>query len=368
MVGQSTSEITPRERFASAFRFRDADRIPTAEILINPHITDILLGDRYPLPVDAGYRNGIRHARACAELGLDAIVFWPDKPRRFRSPLPDGRWVDEFGRVWQEDPTPGAFMARYLAGAIHSWEDARRFRALPAIPERLPEAPVKALMEEYRNYPFVVGHAGPFELIYEGMGIEEFCCKLYDDRPLVRYILDQRTDWYIELMRAAVSLGAEYIIVCDDAGFKGSPLLSPRDFSELMAPCYEKIVSSLDVPCIWHSDGYIMDLLPVVMDCGFKGVQALEPAAGIDLAEAKRRFGDRLVLMGNVDCGYVLCQPDLSLVRKEVDRCISDAGGGGGYVLTCSNSLHMGVLPENAIEMHRYAREAGKRMSTAANS
>jgi uroporphyrinogen-III decarboxylase len=79
----------------------------------------------------------------------------------------------------------------------------------------------------------------------------------------------------------------------------------------------------------------------------------------MDMGEIKREFGKDLVLLGNMDGNQILCQPDLRLVRKEVDRCLKEGMEGGGYMLSIAGSAHEGVQLEALIEMCRYVKEAG---------
>ena len=50
----------------------------------------------------------------------------------------------------------------------------------------------------------------------------------------------------------------------------------------------------------------------------------------------------------------------LEEVRKEVRRCMSQAKEGGGYMLSDSNSLHVGCNIDAVLEMYRYAKEIGE--------
>jgi hypothetical protein len=63
--------------------------------------------------------------------------------------------------------------------------------------------------------------------------------------------------------------------------------------------------------------------------------------------------------MGNVDGNEILCQSDLSLVQKEVDRCLKEGMKGGGFILSIAGSAHEGIKIEALMEMCRYAQIAG---------
>ena len=203
-------------------------------------------------------------------------------------------------------------------------------------------------------------HTGPFGLTMESMGFEHFFYSLFDDRDLVKEVIERRTRWFIDIRRYVQDLGADYIVMGDDVAYKGKTFVSPDDFKELAIPYYKRIVESLDIPVIWHSDGFIEPLIDLAIETGIKGLQAIEPLAGNDLGRVKEKYGERLVLLGNVDCVTVLTSTDLDLVRKDVDRCMEQAKKGGGYMLATSNSLHVSCTLEAVKEMYRYGAEVGR--------
>jgi uroporphyrinogen-III decarboxylase len=55
------------------------------------------------------------------------------------------------------------------------------------------------------------------------------------------------------------------------------------------------------------------------------------------LAEAKQRIGDRICMIGGFDQFHFFkgCAPEET--RKAVRKCFSDAGQGGGYILSPSD-------------------------------
>lgn len=114
-----------------------------------------------------------------------------------------------------------------------------------------------------------------------------------------------------------------------------------------------------DVPVFWHSDGFMEPLLPMIIEAGFAGIHSLEGSANVSLSRVKRKYGKQLVLAGNLDCTEVLCQTDLELVRKDVERCIEQGAPGGGYLFSSSNSLFDGHDIQAIIEAYRYAKEIG---------
>jgi uroporphyrinogen decarboxylase len=97
----------------------------------------------------------------------------------------------------------------------------------------------------------------------------------------------------------------------------------------------------------------------MAVEAGIKGIHGIEPAAGMDMGRLKKEFGKDLVLLGNVDGNEILCQSDLELVRREVERCLKEGMRGGGYMLSIAGSAHEGIQIEALIEMCRYLQKVG---------
>ena len=70
--------------------------------------------------------------------------------------------------------------------------------------------------------------------------------------------------------------------------------------------------------------------------------------------------GDKLCLLGNIDCGDLLCFGSEEEVEAAVIQALGDAATGGGYVLCSSNSIHPGVKAENFLAMIKAAKKHGQ--------
>ncbi|MBL7204266.1 MAG: hypothetical protein ISS63_08035 [Desulfobacteraceae bacterium] len=261
--------------------------------------------------------------------------------------------IDEFGRIWKR--------GSYVGGVVQSDEDIEHYVPALKLQDRTHPEQTKQAMGKHPDKAWALTtHTGPFGLTMESMGFEGFLYRYMDDREFIKRLLWKRTEWFAEIARYGAELGADFILMGDDVAFKGSTFIPPKEFNELMVPCYTYIVEKARIPVIWHSDGFITPVLDTALESGLAGVHSLEPTAGVDLAQVKKDYGTRLLLIGNVDCGEILCQSNLEKVRTEVQRCMDQAKGGGRYILSDSNSIHSGCHPGSVIEMLRYAREIGE--------
>lgn len=349
--------MTSRERVLTTFSFQEPDRIPLFAFAVDPKIIKGLAGrdalkafdllglDSFPLPVKSW----------CGEVPLMASLS-QDIPEEYQTGggiFAGWDGVDEFGRVWRR--------GSYMNGALKTWEDIDKYIPPLRLEERTPPRVVERYKELYPDKCLAINlHLGPFGLTMESLGFEQFFYTMYDDRKLIEEILRRRTDWFIEVCLHAQKLGGDFVVMGDDVAFKGSTFVSPDDFKELAIPCFEKITQALDVPVIWHSDGFVEPLIDMALDAGIAGMHALEPVAGNELARIKENHGSRMIMVGNVDCAHVLTGQDMDRVRKDVDRCMAAAKTGGGFMLATSNSVHAGCTLEAVKEMYRYGMEAGR--------
>ena len=261
--------------------------------------------------------------------------------------------IDEFGRIWKR--------GSYVGGIVRTAEDIEKYVPALQLEKRTNPLKTKRSLDKHHDKAFaLITHTGPFGLTMESIGFEDFLYLFVDDLEFIKTLLWERTIWFAEIAAYGAELGADFILMGDDAAYKGSTFISPQDFEELMTPCYKHIVKRANVPVIWHSDGFITPLLNTALNSGIAGVHSLEPTAGVDLARVKKDYGENLILVGNVDCGAVLCQPDRQKVRREVRRCMDQAKAGGRYILSDSNAIHSGCHPDAVMEMFLYAREIGR--------
>ncbi len=79
------------------------------------------------------------------------------------------------------------------------------------------------------------------------------------------------------------------------------------------------------------------------------GINPIEPVAGMQLKRVKELVGDKVCIIGNIDCAHLLPHGSPEDVRAAVRQAIADAAPGGGYILTSSNCIHL-LRPE---KLHR---------------
>jgi hypothetical protein len=222
-------------------------------------------------------------------------------------------------------------------------------------------SPVETFIQELGNERFVMGTAD-VEIGSTFAWAQHFLMGLYDAPELIHRYLDVRLRAALLLLEAALERGLDGVHGGYDWASARAPMFSPAHFDEFVFPRLKQITDlchRYGVPYVKHTDGNVNALIPGMVEAGVDGFQAIEPKAGMNIAQLKRDFGDRLTLIGNVDCSTVLVTGPVETVRAQTIEVIRAAGPGGGFLLSTSNSVHPGVKPEYYLAMLETVREVG---------
>ncbi len=226
-------------------------------------------------------------------------------------------------------------------GVITSLEEFERF------PWPDPEEMNLTAFEEVDRYlppgMKVIAYMGwTFTAVWTLIGMETFCYALYEQPELIRRMYDRV--WWIQsrvLLRVLEFDVVGAVTHPDDLAYSDALLVSPQHLRQYVFPWYRwscAMVRERGLPSIFHSDGRLTPVLEDIIACGFDALHPIEPKA-MDIAELKRRVGDRLCLIGNIDLGYTLTRGTPAEVDAEVRERIRTVGPGGGYCVGSSNSI-----------------------------
>lgn len=105
-----------------------------------------------------------------------------------------------------------------------------------------------------------------------------------------------------------------------------------------------------------HCHGNIRDILDPIAGMGADAIDPIEPPpqGDVELQYVRERYGDQLVLFGNIECADIENLPTPEF-EKKIRRALDEgtSGSGRGFVLTPSASPYGRVLGEQALENYR---------------
>ncbi|MEM2960529.1 MAG: uroporphyrinogen decarboxylase family protein, partial [Candidatus Bathyarchaeia archaeon] len=96
------------------------------------------------------------------------------------------------------------------------------------------------------------------------------------------------------------------------------------------------------------------------INAGFDGINPLEQTAGMDIGEVKAKYGDKLVLLGGIDCSQLLPLGSPQDVKRAVIKAIREGAPGSGYCLGSSGQIRPGTPLTNVATMFKTAAKYGQ--------
>jgi uroporphyrinogen decarboxylase len=272
---------------------------------------------------------------------------------------PDGSYVDEWGVTYKSN---AEVVAHPICGPIKTLADARAYTAPPPdAPHRL--GSLAELVERYKGKRAIFfHHRAAFMWAAYLMGIDSILMNFLAEPETVEITMDKVLRCNMAIVRRAIRAGAEVIILGDDYASNHGPMMSPATFAHFILPRLKKMIDMIHdegALCIKHTDGNIYAIMDMIIAAGPDALNPIEPLAGMELKKVKQLVGEKACLMGNIDCGRLLPHGTAEEVRQTVRQAIVDAGSGGGYIVSSSNSFHSSCQPGNLVAMVEAVKEFG---------
>lgn len=178
----------------------------------------------------------------------------------------------------------------------------------------------------------------------------------------VERLMNTWADVVIEHQNRLFELGIDMCFICDDHAFKNAMIFSPKYFKELIVPVYRKISHNAhkhNAKFLLHTDGYLHDEIPFLIEANVDAIDPLEYEAGNRLKFLKEKYGNDICLIGNVPTNDLLCMGTEEQVKEMVISQIQDAAANGGYILAPGSDLVSSAKVENVLRMVTAAKEFG---------
>lgn len=348
--------MTPRERWLSVLNHEVPDRIPTdywatAETTakLKAHLgteTDRELRER--LHIDAVQSVGPRYDGPALPPGVDV---WGISRREVAYAGGAGVYAET------ETHPLAAYSTVDEVEANYRWPD----------PDWWDFSKIQAQVDAIGDYPRRGGGSEPFLAYCSLRGMEQAYMDLLLNPELAHYCIDKLYDFaYTQTTRIleAGRGGIDLVYVAEDMGSQESLLFSPAQINEFFAPGFRRMIElahSAGAKVFHHSDGAIRSIVPTMVDLGIDLLNPIQwRCAGVDRAELKATFADRLVFHGAMDNQETLPFGTVDAVKAEVRENIRLLGEGGGYVLAPCHNLQSITPPENIVAMYETVHAEGR--------
>ena len=209
---------------------------------------------------------------------------------------------------------------------------------------------------------FLMMHGDPTYAIPDGDHMVEFSYRMADDPDGMKREAKARMEaalkWAEELSKHKLLDG---FALCSDYCFNNGPFISPNQFSEFVAPYLASVIKGyrdMGYYTIKHTDGNIMPIIDQMVQAKPHALHSIDPQAGVDLSEVKRLYGDKVCLIGNVNCGLLQSGTEEE-ATADTRRALRQGMPGGGYIFSTSNCVYTGMPLERYEKMLEVLEDEG---------
>lgn len=366
---------SPRRRFMAAVDLSAPDMVPICDSM-DQYIAEKITGMKTEgfssqavftegSVWNAVLRNATVTTEASKKIGHDAAYikdYWlcsrNYKPTRIHGP----RFVDEWGRIMETRSDVKTMW--WVDGTVKSEENLGdyvppdpgapgRFELIEKTADLAKKADMAVLGSIHSGFTFTFEVRG---------GIDKLIIDMYRRPHFYRKLRDKIDSVCLEFEKMLLDAGIDALFMPDDYADTHGPFLPPAMFRIFELPRMKRFIRlahNRGVPVLKHTDGNVYPILDDMVNAGIDGLHPIEPGA-MDLSDVKKRYGDRICLLGNVDCRSVLPFGSDEDVIYDVRRCIDAAAKGGGHILASSNSLHANCKVQNIWTMVGEAKRYGR--------
>ena len=375
--------MTSKERVKKAFEHKEADRVPVGEMHIMSPVSSEILG-REAITGEGGrtikqqmemVRQGSRDEyverlktdtlEVFQKVGLDLITTELDPPHVSGSVFKDvteNGWttVDEEMGLWAR------FVYEKDSDIVHEVDSTEKQEGFGAISRHLDSLDKYGCnLDEgcFESTRYVVEKAGDQmfvmakvpNLIPSGRSwYTLFMEMMYLEPELTKRLCDIYLNIGLAVVKKYIEIGVDCVMIATDWAYNSGPIVSPEMIRKYMIPQVKAIVDlchNHNVYVLKHTDGNIMKIADDFFNMEIDAYQGIEPNAGMNIAEIKKLYGNKVTLMGNVDCARTLPFGTKEEIIKETKECIKVAAPNGGYIVSSSNTIANPIPASNFLTM-----------------
>ena len=342
--------MNSRERILATLDHRQADRVPIAEMWIDPKIVRMILSG-------AGDSNDLAEYLDLDMVTVPTMIYDPDEVEWLDRKR--GLFRDKWGAL--QHLTLEAIPVPVKPALIESENDLARYT--PPDPSESPViAKVRRLKARYPDKAVaVVGESGWAPAVYLRGGLENLFLDLAIRPQFAKDLMGIGASYYSELFTLAVEAGADVVFLGDDYSDNRGPMMSPDMFDELILPHDAAVVASIKragARCIKHTDGDIRLIMDQLIATGLDALGPLQDVPGMELDKILEKYPGRITLMGNISVD-LLSRGTVDEVIAATKRLLREVSARGPHIMSSGNTISSSVKPENFLAMIHTTMEFG---------
>jgi uroporphyrinogen-III decarboxylase len=177
-------------------------------------------------------------------------------------------------------------------------------------------------------------------------GFQNLMIDMADNRSELNELIGIVEDYWFQVVSRWIELGVDAIGFGDDLGLQNALPISPEAWRRYIKPSYKRIFShcrSNGVHVFLHSDGYIVDIIPDLIECGVSRLNPQDLVNGLD--NLARLAKGKVFLHLDIDRQNITVFGSPQEIESHIYNCIKTLGSVNGGL-----SLIWYVFPPTPIQ------------------
>lgn len=208
-----------------------------------------------------------------------------------------------------------------------------------------------------REYPLGLPVGSFFGILRELLGFKGLCRAYYKDPDLIHDMCDHFEYFFKEVANEVLKdVTPDFAYYWEDMAYKSGSMISPELIRKFMLPHYKEVnkllrEKGIDIILV-DSDGDISEIIPLWLEAGINGFYPLEVASGMDAVKLREKYGEDIILIGNIDKRALIKGKEA--IRNELEYKIPPLISKGGYFPAIDHF----VPPDVSFENYQYYLKA----------
>lgn len=259
---------------------------------------------------------------------ITAPVTYKPAPKIVGDPYKPGIFVDEWGCIFENRQK--GIIGEVKEPLLKEWRDVNKIR----VPEELLDVnidEVNAFCDNTDKFVLAGCCPRPFERLQFIRKTESLFIDLIEQPEELFILLDRIHQFYKKEMEVWARTNVDGLIFMDDWGSQSSLLVSPKIWVEIFKPLYKDyidIAHRYGKYIFMHSDGYITEIIPELIDLGLDAINCQIFCMGVEQLGIK--FRGKITFWGEIDRQHILpygTSEDIQNAVKGVRKSLYKDGG-----------------------------------------
>lgn len=276
--------------------------------------------------------------------------FIPNPPKTYGDAYKIGTYIDEWGCKFEnkQEGVIGEVKEPIVLG--EDWEDADNVH----IPYELLEINIEKINEYCKSTDLFVTCGAcprPFEQLQFIRGTAELYIDIALENEGMMEFIEKMHKFYCDLLTAWAKTDVDCLNIMDDWGSQRALLINPVSWRKIFKPLYKDyadIAHKHGKKLFMHSDGYILEIIPDLIEIGIDALNSQVFCMGIENLE---QFKGKITFWGEIDRQNLLPNGSVEDIDNAVESVYNTLWNNGGCIAQCE--FGPGANPRNVHEVYK---------------